>query len=98
MAEARLQGAKLDGAVLLRASLSGAELSGASLRGAFLSETDLRGAELARADLSGADLSGALGLTQFQLSAACGAHAVSTERRLRRRDDAPAALLHPAPL
>ncbi len=52
--------------------LSGADLSGASLRRAVLSETDLRGTKLARADLSGADLSSALGLTQFQLNAACG--------------------------
>ncbi|MCH8001313.1 MAG: pentapeptide repeat-containing protein [Proteobacteria bacterium] len=52
--------------------LSGADLAGASLRDVFPSETDLRGAKLARADLSGADLASALGLTQFQLSAACG--------------------------
>ena len=32
----------------------------------------ISGTSLARTNLSGADLAGALGLTQFQLSAACG--------------------------
>ncbi len=67
--------AGFEGADLERLRRSGlcpaCDLRGADLRDAFLSETDLRGAKLARADLSGADLASALGLTQFQLSAAC---------------------------
>ena len=57
---------------LPRASLSGADLSHAILRQARLERADLRRADLRDAELSGADLTGALGLTQFQLNAACG--------------------------
>ncbi|MEU6170912.1 pentapeptide repeat-containing protein [Streptantibioticus parmotrematis] len=70
------------GADLFAARLRGASLRGASLRGACLVAADLRGADLRAADLTGADLrdarlhgadlTGALFLTQPQLTAAQG--------------------------
>ncbi|WP_395647512.1 pentapeptide repeat-containing protein [Terricaulis sp.] len=60
-------GARLTGANLTDANLSGATLVGAYLGGARVSGAILRGA-----NLSGAELDGAVGLTQSQLSEACG--------------------------
>jgi len=59
---ADLRHANIDGADLCRANLSHADLRDASLSSAFLKYTDLRGA----------DLSTALGLTDVQISGACG--------------------------
>jgi uncharacterized protein YjbI with pentapeptide repeats len=59
---ADLRHANLSGADLCRANLSGADLRDASLSTAFLKYTNL----------SGADLSTALGLTDVQISDACG--------------------------
>ncbi|MCX5528098.1 pentapeptide repeat-containing protein [Streptomyces bobili] len=64
---ARLKGADLRGANLRGALLIAADLTGADLRGA-----DLIGADLRDTDLTDADLSGALFLTQPQLTAARG--------------------------
>ncbi|MFI0085317.1 pentapeptide repeat-containing protein [Streptomyces bobili] len=64
---ARLKGADLRGANLRGALLIAADLTGADLRGA-----DLIGADLRDTDLTDADLSGALFLTQRQLTAARG--------------------------
>jgi hypothetical protein len=71
------RGADLVGADLRGARLRGANLRGALLVGADLREADLRGADLIGADLRGADLAatdltGALFLTQAQLTAARG--------------------------
>ncbi len=73
----RLSGAELSGAVMVGAklglaNLSGADLSGATLKGAWLGAAALSDAELTGADISGAWLANVKGLTQTQLSAACG--------------------------
>jgi uncharacterized protein YjbI with pentapeptide repeats len=69
---ADLIGADLHGADLRGADLRGAYLIAADLRGADLRLADLIGADLRDADLAGADLTGALFLTQPQLTAAKG--------------------------
>ncbi|KAE8765033.1 pentapeptide repeat-containing protein [Georgenia thermotolerans] len=82
LARAGAPGRRLRHADLLGADLHGADLRGADLRGALLIAADLRGADLRRADLigtdlrdadlAGADLTGALFLTQPQVTAAKG--------------------------
>lgn len=69
---ADLMGANLAGADLRGANLRGAYLIAANLRGADLREADMIGADLRDADLGGADLTGAIFLTQSQLTAARG--------------------------
>lgn len=64
--------ANLFGARLTGARLREADLSRATLVGTYLGGADLAGATLAGANLSGADLRTAKGLTQAQLSGACG--------------------------
>lgn len=55
-----------------RADFARANLTGATLVGAYLGQVRWTGAVLTSVNLSGADLSGAQGLTQRQLDAACG--------------------------
>lgn len=62
----------------------GALLMAADLRGADLTDADLLGADLRDADVRGADLSGALFLTQPQLSAAHGDGDTRIPARLTR--------------
>ena len=74
---ARFTGADLSllngfGGRFARADLGGANLTGATLVGADLGQARWTGAILTSVNLSGADLSGARGLTQRQLDAACG--------------------------
>jgi hypothetical protein len=69
---ARLSGKSLRGVALRGADLRGARLAGTDLRGADLRDSHLAGADLQGARLEGADLRGATGLSQAQLSAACG--------------------------
>lgn len=74
---ARFRGANMSLANLFGARLSGADLTnvnleGASLVGAYLGGARLSGAVLTGANLSGAELDAAMGLTQTQLSGACG--------------------------
>lgn len=64
--------ANLYGVRATGANFSGANLANASLVGGYFSGASFRGANLSGADLSGAELSGARGLTQSQLSTACG--------------------------
>lgn len=71
------------GAVLTGASLSGADLTNASLVGAYLNGANLAGAQLSGANLSGAQLGSARGLTQGQLSQACGDEATVLPRGMR---------------
>ncbi len=59
-------------AVLYRANLMRADLSGAIFRRADLRDANLTAANLTGADLSDTDLSSARGLTESQLSFACG--------------------------
>ena len=54
------------------ADLEQARLSSANLSGAMLAGADMKGALLRRTNLSGADLSRAEGVTEKQLSLACG--------------------------
>ncbi|MFF7635703.1 pentapeptide repeat-containing protein [Kitasatospora sp. NPDC008050] len=84
LVRATIPGKKRDrrGADLIGAGLAGAELAGATLRGAYLIAADLTGADLRCTDLigadlrdarlHGADLTGAIFLTQPQLTAAKG--------------------------
>ncbi|MCZ2839410.1 pentapeptide repeat-containing protein [Modestobacter sp. VKM Ac-2985] len=81
---ADLMGADLRGADLHGASLRGAYLIGADLRGADLRRTDLLGTDLRAADLRSADLTGALFLTQPQLTAAGGDAGTSLPESLAR--------------
>jgi uncharacterized protein YjbI with pentapeptide repeats len=60
------------GARFSRANFTGANLSDGNFVGAYFGGATMRGANLERAILSGADLSGARGLTQTQISKACG--------------------------
>ena len=60
------------GAVFTGSSLAGANLGDATFVGAYLQGANLRGAHLDGANFSGAEMSKALGLTQAQLSHACG--------------------------
>jgi uncharacterized protein YjbI with pentapeptide repeats len=69
---ADLMGANLAGADLRGANLRGAYLIAANLRGADLRAADVIGADLRDADLGGANLTGAIFLTQSQLTAARG--------------------------
>jgi uncharacterized protein YjbI with pentapeptide repeats len=64
--------ANLFGARFTGASFRGADLSRANAVGAYFGGADLSGARLDSANLSGAELDSARGLTQSQLSAACG--------------------------
>jgi len=60
------------GAVFTGSDLSGADLTAGNFTGAYLTKVNLRGAHLARANFTGAVLEGARGLTQSELSKACG--------------------------
>ncbi len=73
----RLNGADLRdintyGAVMSRANFANADLTNASLVGAWLQGSNWSGANLEGVNLSGADLSRGRGLTQSQVSKACG--------------------------
>ena len=83
---ADLLGVDLHGTDLRAADLRGAYLIAANLRGCDLRATDLLGADLRDADLREADLTGALFVTQPQLSAARGNAATAIPRSLRRPD------------
>lgn len=74
---ANLSVANLFGGRFTGASFRNADLSRANLVGAHFGSADLTGANLAGATLSGAELAGARGLTQAQLSTACGDRATS---------------------
>lgn len=60
------------GARFTRANFAGTDLSQANLVGAYFGGANLTGAKLAGAVLSGAELREARGLTQAQISLACG--------------------------
>ncbi|MGE0594776.1 MAG: pentapeptide repeat-containing protein [Hyphomonadaceae bacterium] len=73
----RFRGANLSLANMFAARASGADftdanLNGATLVGGYFGGARFNGATLVRANLSGADLASAQGLTQAQLSQACG--------------------------
>ena len=60
------------GAVFTGANFAGADMTNATFVGAYLQGANLRGAHLSGVNFSGAEMDRALGLTQAQLSAACG--------------------------
>ncbi|CAN5164681.1 pentapeptide repeat-containing protein [soil metagenome] len=82
LAHADLRDLNAYGAVLTGADLRGADLTAATLVGAYLQGADLSGAILSGTNLSGAEMSHARGLTQRQLSAACGDAATTLPRGL----------------
>ena len=71
-AGANLSVANLFGVRMTGANLSGADLTNATLVGAYLGGASLSGATLTGANLSGAEMATTRGLTQAQLTAACG--------------------------
>ena len=85
LAEADLQGARLEGVDLSTSDLSGTNLIGAHLSEAWLTQADLSGATLRRADLRGADLRGA-DLKRADLRGALLAEADLREADLHRAE------------
>jgi uncharacterized protein YjbI with pentapeptide repeats len=71
------------GAVFGGANFAGADLTNATFVGTFLEGANFRGARLAGANFSGAEMGRASGLTQAQLSQACGDAATVAPRGLR---------------
>jgi uncharacterized protein YjbI with pentapeptide repeats len=71
------------GAVLGGSNFAGADLANASFVGTYLQGANFRGAHLAGTNFSGAEMDRALGLTQAQLSQACGDGATTTPPGLR---------------
>jgi uncharacterized protein YjbI with pentapeptide repeats len=67
------------------AEFSDAILNGARLTGGRFGGADFEGASMARTDIRGADLSGAEGLSQSQVSRACGDAATRLPARLTVR-------------
>jgi len=67
------------------AIFGGADLANASFVGAYLQGADFRGAHLAGVNFSGAEMDHARGLTQGQLTGACGDEATTLPRGLRLR-------------
>ena len=73
------------GAVLTGASFSGANLTNATFVGTYLNGANFSGATLTGVNFSGAEMGRALGLTQRQLSGACGDEATVLPRGLSLR-------------
>ncbi len=71
------------GAVFTGANFSGADLTNATFVGTYLEGANLRGAKLAGVNFSGAEMDRALGLTQGQLSQACGDDSTKLPHGLR---------------
>ncbi|WP_333587557.1 pentapeptide repeat-containing protein [Phenylobacterium sp.] len=71
-AGADLRDVEAYGALFASASFAGADLSQASFVGTHLQGANFRGARLAGTNFSGAEMDRATGLTQAQLSQACG--------------------------
>jgi uncharacterized protein YjbI with pentapeptide repeats len=73
------------GAVFTGAVFAGANLTNASFVGAYLEGADFRGANLSGVNFSGAEMDRAVGLTEAQLSEACGDEATTLPRGLHLR-------------
>ena len=67
------------------ANFGGANLTNATFVGAYLQGANFRGATLAGVNFSGAEMDHAQGLTQGQLSGACGDEATTLPRGLHLR-------------
>src|SRR5580658_10268716 len=72
MAGADLRDVNAYGAVFTAVSFAGADLTNASFVGTYLEGANFRGARLTGVNFSGAEMDRAVGLTQAQLSGACG--------------------------
>jgi uncharacterized protein YjbI with pentapeptide repeats len=73
------------GAVLTGVNFAGANLTNATFVGAYLEGANFRGANLTGVNFSGAELGHATGLTQGQLSGACGDETTLLPAGLRLR-------------
>lgn len=71
------------GAVFSSSNFAGADLTNASFVGAYLEGSSFAGAKLSGTNFSGAQLARASGLTQAQLSRACGDEATTLPPGLR---------------
>jgi uncharacterized protein YjbI with pentapeptide repeats len=71
------------GAVFTGANFAGADMTNASFVGTYLEGANLRGAKLMGANFSGAEMERAMGLTQAQLSMACGDDSTKLPHGLR---------------
>jgi uncharacterized protein YjbI with pentapeptide repeats len=85
MAGADLRDVNAYGAVFTGTSFAGANLTNASFVGTYLEGANFRGANLSGVNFSGAEMERAVGLTQAQLSEACGDEATQLPRGLRVR-------------
>ena len=70
-------------AVFTGANFAGANLTNASFVGAYLQGANFRGAHLDGVNFSGAEMDRAVGLTQAQLSGACGDASTAAPQGLR---------------
>ena len=84
-ARADLRDVNAYGAVFSSADFHGADLTNATFVGAYLQGADFRGATLVGTNFSGAEMNRARGLTQGQLSRACGDGSTSLPRGLHLR-------------
>jgi uncharacterized protein YjbI with pentapeptide repeats len=82
-ARADLRDANAYGGVFSGANFAGADLTHASFVGTYLEGANLAGARLDGTNFSGAEMARARGLTQAQLSHACGDGATRLPRGLR---------------
>ena len=73
------------GTVFSSANFAGANLANASFVGTYLQGANFRGARLAGTNFSGAEMDHAVGLTNGQLSEACGDQATTLPPGLRLR-------------
>ena len=85
MAGADLRDVNAYGAVFTGVSFAGANLTNASFVGTYLEGANFRGANLSGVNFSGAEMDRAIGLTQGQLSEACGDDSTTLPRGLRLR-------------
>lgn len=84
-ARADLRDVNAYGAVLSSANFAGADLTNATFVGAYLEGANFAGARMAGANFSGAEMDKARGLTQGQLSTACGDETTRLPRGLSLR-------------
>lgn len=89
-ASAEVTASNLSGGDFSNADFSNASLDGARLTGGSFSRADFSNASLRRTDIREADLSGARGLTQDQISEACGDGSTRLPGRLSPRPAAAA--------
>jgi uncharacterized protein YjbI with pentapeptide repeats len=85
LAGADLRDVNAYGGVFTGVSFAGANMTNASFVGAYLEGANLRGAILTGVNFSGAEMDRALGLTQAQLSGACGDETTTLPRGLHLR-------------